>query len=109
LRINLGDLGRASANERPEITAVAADPQTHEVWAAMGDTVVHFSRDGSPVGIYYLTLAGGDSLKPTALLVEPDRLLVAADPWGIFEFARPDKPAARQERFNIVPQVAQPR
>jgi hypothetical protein len=111
LRVNLGDLGRPSAADKPEITAVAVDPQTHDVWAAIGGTLVHFSGDGNPVGIYYLTLAGGSSLKPTALLVEPDRLLIAADPWGIFEFARPDKPASTQpERFNIAPQVvSQPR
>jgi hypothetical protein len=104
LRVNLGNLVRPSDSEKPEITAVAADPQSHEIWAAIGSTVVHFNKDGNPVGIYYLTLPGGGSLKPTALLVEPDRLLVAADPWGIFEFARPDKPSPPGQ-FNIEPQV----
>jgi hypothetical protein len=110
LRINLGNLVRPSDSEKPEITAVAADRQSHEIWAAIGDTVVHFSKDGNPVGIYYLALPGGGSLKPTALLVEPDRLLMATDPWGIFEFARPDKPSPPPGQFNIEPQVVpQPR
>ena len=39
--------------------------------------------------VYYLTMKGGARLKPTAVLVEPDRFLIAADPWGIFEFTRP--------------------
>lgn len=89
-RINLGDLGGGVA-EKPEITAVAADPGTHETWAAIGNTLVGFSKDGSPIGIYYLTMDGGTPLTPSAVLVEPDRFLVAADPWGIFEFDRSDR------------------
>ncbi len=110
MRVNLGDLGRVSSFDKPIITAMAADPETHEIWAGIGDTLVHFSRDGDPVGIYYLTLTGGTALKPVAVLVESDRLLIAADPWGIFEFARPDKLSAPKQQLNIVPQVVpQPR
>jgi hypothetical protein len=58
------------------------------LWAAAGNTLVHFSAEGNPVEVYYLTLKGGAPLKASALLVEPDRFLVAADPWGIFEFPR---------------------
>lgn len=109
IRVNLGNLDRGLAVTEPKITAVAVDPQTHDVWTAIADTLVEFNSDGSPVGLYYLTLAGGESLRATALLVEPDRLLVAADPWGIFEFPRPDKPSAPQQ-FNVVPKIApQPR
>jgi hypothetical protein len=90
VRVNLGDLG-ANGNEKPIITAMAVDPETHEVWAAMGSTLVIFSKGGDPVGIFYPTVAGETRVKPVALLVEPDRLLIATDPWGIYEFARPDK------------------
>lgn len=93
VRVNLGDLGGGGA-EKPVITAMAADPESHEIWAAMGDALVRFDRDGDVVGMYYPTIAGSTRLKPVAVLVEPDRILVAADPWGIFEFARPDKPTA---------------
>ncbi len=111
VRVNLGDLGRISSFDKPIITAMAADPETHEIWAGIGDTLVHFNRDGDPVGLYYLTLSGGTAIKPAAVLVEPDRILIAADPWGIFEFARPDKAAsAPKQQLNIVPQVVpQPR
>lgn len=112
MKVNLGDLGRVSMSDKPAITAMAVDPETQEIWAGIGDTLVHFSRDGNPAGIYYLTMAGATPLKPTALLVESNRILIAGDPWGIFEFARPDKPAsapkAPKQRLNVVPQVTGP-
>jgi hypothetical protein len=107
VRVNLGDLGRISAFDKPLINALAIDPETQEIWAGVGDTLVHFSKDGSPLGIYSLTFPGAAPLKPAALLVEPNRILIAADPWGIFEFARPDKPVlAPGQQLNVVPQVA---
>jgi hypothetical protein len=30
-------------------------------------------------------------LTPTSILIEPHRLLLADDPHGVFEFARPDQ------------------
>lgn len=104
VRVNLGDLGGGGA-DKPIITAMATDPETQEVWAAMGETLVRFSKDGELVGIYYPTISGARRLKPVALLVEPDRLLVATDPWGIFEFARPDRPdSAPRRQLNLAPQ-----
>jgi hypothetical protein len=105
MRVNLGDLGRVSAFDKPIITAMAADPDTHEIWAGIGDTLVHFSKDGDPIGIYYLVLGGSTPLKPVAVLVEQDRFLIAADPWGIFEFPRPDKPQSPSKQSDVVPQV----
>lgn len=109
MKVNLGDLGRISASDKPVITAMAVDPETQEIWAGIGDTLVHFSKDGNPAGIYYLTMAGATPLKPTALLVESNRILIAGDPWGIFEFARPDKPASTpKQQLNVVPQLTTP-
>jgi len=106
VRVNLGDLTSISYSDKPVITAMAADPETHEIWAGIGDTLVHFSKDGEPMGIYYLALNGSKPLKPVALLVEPNRLLIAADPWGIYEFARPDKPlASPAPHLDVVPQI----
>jgi hypothetical protein len=113
-RVNLGDLG-PNSEEKPQITAVSVDPSTQEMWAGIGNTLVGFSKDGSPIGIYYLTMTGGAPLEPSAVLVEPDRFLVAADPWGIFEFDRPDRsrlvdhsaPAAPQ--LSVQPQVISPK
>lgn len=88
VRVNLGDLGRNSA-DKPVITASGVDPSSRELWAGIGNSLIHFSQDGNPIEIYYLTMNGSGPLKPSAVLVEPDRFLIAADPWGIFEFARP--------------------
>jgi hypothetical protein len=90
VRVNLGDLSN-KLTDKSVITAVGIDPATHEIWAGIGDTLVHFSKSGDPLEIYNLTMKGGTPLKPTAILVEPDRFLIAADPWGVFEFARPDR------------------
>jgi hypothetical protein len=89
------------AEGKPVITAVGVDPLTHELWAAIGDTLVHFDSGGAREDMYYLLLTDGTSLKPTAILVEPNRLLVATDPYGIYEFPRPDKPAPPSTEASV--------
>lgn len=108
LRVNLGHLNRGLTAKKPKITAIAVDPQTDDVWATIGDTLVQFNKNGTLVGLYYLSLAGGESLNATALLVEPDRLLIAVDPRGIFEFPRPDKPAAQPQQSKSAAKAAAP-
>jgi hypothetical protein len=103
-RVNLGDLG-ANSDQKPEIAAVSVDPATQETWAGIGDTLVGFGKDGTPIGVYYLTLPGGAPLTPSAVLVEPDRFIVAADPWGIFEFDRPDRSHLVDHSARPAPQV----
>jgi hypothetical protein len=93
VRVRL-DTPPPGANDKPVITAVGVDPQTKEVWAAIGDTLVHFDSAGGREEMYYLMLTDGSSLKATSLVVEPNRLLIASDPFGIYEFPRPDKPAS---------------
>ncbi len=103
------------ADGKPIITAVGVDPLTKDVWEAVGDTLVHFDSDGAREEMYYLLLTDGATLKPTSILVEPNRLLIAADPWGIYEFPRPDKPSSASHAANagsasnsLVPQQAAP-
>ncbi|MFY9690838.1 MAG: hypothetical protein WA369_00395 [Candidatus Acidiferrales bacterium] len=103
-RVNLGDLG-PNSEEKPQITAVSVDPTTQETWAGIGDTLVGFAKDGTPIGVYYLTLPGGAPLTPSAVLVEPDRFIVAADPWGIFEFDRPGRARLVKRDATPAPQV----
>jgi hypothetical protein len=93
-----GVAGTVRVNERnetvttkPVIKAIGVDPVTEEVWAAIGDTLVHFTKDGTPFDSYYIATADGAQLEPNVILVEPNRILLAEDPLGIFEFARPDK------------------
>jgi hypothetical protein len=71
--------------------------------------LVHFDKNGNAIDMYYLALTDGLSLKPAAVLVEPDRFLIAADPWGIYEFPRPDKaPPSETPQLNVVPQQIPP-
>lgn len=91
-RINL-DRPRPPVITEKALTAVGVDHQTQEIWAAMGPMLVHFDKDGDPLDTYYLTTPEGAKLQCTSIIVEPTRLLVGSSSGGIYDFARPDKPA----------------
>jgi hypothetical protein len=76
---------------KPVINAIGVDPATQEIWTAIGNALLHFSNDGNRLQTYRTVTKDGARVEPKAILVEPDRLLLAADPIGIFEFVRPDK------------------
>jgi hypothetical protein len=89
-----------NAAEKPVINAFCVDPISQEVWAAIGDELSRFDKDGLLVGSYRTATANGARLEPSAILIEPERILLAADPLGVYEFARPDKqrPASGEKR-----------
>jgi hypothetical protein len=105
VRVGLDDPSKHSS-EKPVITAIGVEPETQEVWAAVSDVLVHLDKFGNRIDTYYPVITEGTSLKITSILVEPDRILVAADPWGIYEFARPDKRPQSPAPQNSI--VAQP-
>ncbi len=76
---------------KPIVTAVGVDPMTQEIWVALGGLLVHFDREGNRRGTYRTFTPEGARLEAVAILIEPARLLLAADPLGIYEFLRPDK------------------
>ena len=76
---------------KPVINAIGVDAATQDVWTAIGNALLHFSNDGNRLQTYRTVTKDGARVEPKAILVEPDRLLLAADPIGIFEFVRPDK------------------
>jgi hypothetical protein len=82
-----------SSGVKAEIEALGVDPTTEDVWAAIGGDLVHFDKDGKLAGYYCLSSGDQSAVKPTTLLVEPNRILVGTDPFGIFQYARPDKPS----------------
>ncbi len=90
---------------RPEFDAIGVDPATQEVWGAVGNLLFHFDKDGNRIGVYSLYSTELASIKPNVILVEGDRLVMAADPFGIFAFPRPDllKPAPPASEPSIVP------
>jgi len=73
------------------ITAIGVDPQTQDVWLALGTLLLHFDKDGQRLATFRIYMPGGGRIEASTILVEPDRLLIGADPRGIYEFPRPDK------------------
>ncbi|MGA9883971.1 MAG: hypothetical protein WBQ34_09660 [Candidatus Acidiferrales bacterium] len=106
VRVNL-DRPTQRREEKPTLTAVGIDPATGESWAAVGSQLIHLGKDGSLLGTYYISTPDGTPLYPDAILVEPDRLLLADDPLGIFSFARPDRNPASPE-MNVAAQATRP-
>src|ERR1700729_976018 len=76
---------------RPEFDAIGIDPATQEDWGAVGNLLFHFDKDGNRIGAYSLYSTDPVAIKPNVILVEADRLVIAADPFGIFAFPRPDQ------------------
>jgi hypothetical protein len=74
------------------ITALGVDPQTQEVWLAIGTLLMHFDKEGQRVASFRTYMPGGGRLEASTILVERDRLLIGADPQGIYEFLLPAKP-----------------
>ncbi|MBZ5660879.1 MAG: hypothetical protein LAO08_10775 [Acidobacteriia bacterium] len=73
------------------ISAVGVDPQTQDVWLAIGTLLMHFDKEGQRIASFRTFTPGGARLEPSMILVEPDRLLIGADPQGTYEFPKPAK------------------
>ena len=71
------------------ISAVGVDPKSQEVWIAIGTLLMRFDRDGLRLSSFRMFLPRGGGLEPSQILVEPDRLVIGADPQGIYEFSKP--------------------
>ena len=71
------------------ITAVGVDPATEDVWLAIGTLLMHFDKEGQRKASFRTYTPAGARLAASSILVEPDRLLLGADPQGIYEFPRP--------------------
>jgi hypothetical protein len=76
---------------KPVINAFGVDSVSQDVWMATGDLLSHFDKNGALVGSYRTATANGTRLEPSAILIEPGRILLASDPVGVYEFSRPDK------------------
>ncbi len=77
---------------KPVVNAMGIDPVSSDIWIAVGDELVHYDSLGNRRGATYRTFsAEGARVEPVSILVEPDRLVLAADPAGVYVFSRPDK------------------
>jgi len=73
------------------ITALGVDPQTQEVWVAIGTLLMQFDKDGQRLASFRTYMPGGARIEASTILVERDRLLIGADPQGIYQFPHPAK------------------
>jgi hypothetical protein len=73
----------------PDVDAIGVDPDTEEVWMAIGGKLLHFNKEGNRIGTYAFA-ATGVPVKPVSLIVERRRILVATDPFGVYVYPRPD-------------------
>lgn len=73
------------------ISAVGVDPKSQEIWAALGTLLMEFDKDGQRLYSFRTYLPNGARMDPVQIVVEPDRLLLGADPQGIYEFPKPAK------------------
>jgi hypothetical protein len=94
VKVNLDKPEPSKDVAKNKITAIGVDRATQEIWVAMGSTLVHFDKEGNQLDSYPLTTPQGQALTASAIEVESDRLLVASDAHGIYEFARPDPKTA---------------
>jgi hypothetical protein len=76
---------------RRVITGVGVDRANGEVWIALGNSLLHFDKEGNRRATYKIYTPEGARLEANAILVEADRLIIGNDPLGIYEFDRPDK------------------
>jgi hypothetical protein len=73
------------------ISAVGVDSHTQELWIAIGTLLMRFDKDGQRLSSFRVFLPHGGSLEPSQILVDHDKLLMGADPQGIYEYPKPQK------------------
>lgn len=76
---------------RRVITGFGVDRANGEVWIALGNSLLHFDKDGNRRATYKIYTPEGARLEANTILIEADRLIIGNDPLGIYEFERPDK------------------
>jgi hypothetical protein len=75
----------------PILTAFGVDPVNGDVWMGLHNTLVHFDKDSILRSEYQIYTPKGYKLDASVILVEEERLLIGADPLGVYEFPRPDR------------------
>lgn len=106
VKVNLDHIGSAT-DAKPVITAVGVDHVSQDIWAAIGRVLVHFDKNGDYLGDYYIATPDGAPLRASAIIVEPERLIVASDSRGVYEFPRSDGPASHSSVPASIPRTPQ--
>jgi len=73
------------------ISAVGVDSHSQELWIAIGTLLMRFDKEGMRLSSFRMFLPHGGALEPSQILVDRDKLLMGADPQGIYEYTIPQK------------------
>jgi hypothetical protein len=73
------------------ISAVGVDSHSQELWIAIGTRLMRFDKEGMRLASFRVFLSRGGALEPSQILVDHEKLLMGADPQGIYEYAIPQK------------------
>lgn len=73
---------------RRVLTAIGVERESGEVWMAIGNTLMHFDREGNRRATYLLYTPEGARLEAVTIVAEKEKLIIGGDPTGIFEFER---------------------
>jgi hypothetical protein len=96
---------------REVVNAIGVDAKSGDIWMAIDDELVHYDREGNRKGVTYRTFTPeGVRLVPISILVEPDRLVYACDPAGVYTLPRPDmRPGVAPEKTEEKPAPTEPK
>ena len=83
---------------KPVLTAIGVDPDSGDVWVGLHNTLLHFDKDGNRRASYFLHTPEGARIEATTILVDKERLIIGADPLGLYEFAKPKNEFTSSER-----------
>ena len=73
------------------ISALGVDPETQEIWLALGNLLMHFDNADNNMSSDRIYTTDRARMVPDSVLVEKDDLLLGSDPLGIHEFPRSGK------------------
>jgi hypothetical protein len=83
--------GATPASTKAVVQALATDPESDEVWVGIFDELVHIDQDGNRRAAYRTSTADGSRIEPGAILIEHNRILIADQELGIFDFPLPER------------------
>jgi sugar lactone lactonase YvrE len=78
------------------ISAMGVDPETQELWLALGNLLMHFDSSDTNTGSARTYTVTGARMVPSFILPEKDDLLLGNAEFGIYEFSR---------KFHTIPNL----
>jgi hypothetical protein len=86
---------------------MALDPETGQLWVALGNRLVAFDKDGLLLETSAISAGEGNALHITGLIVERSRILIATETSGVLSFER-RTPVPNTGAFRLAAQPVNP-